>query len=121
MRNSSLLNVASGLALSMAGMLVAAPALAQSAPADAPAGDTKAKSNGDEIIVTAERKEQNLQKYGGTSTVLTGQLLKETGVRNIADLQGRIVGLEVLPNNNNYEVWIGVCCRTGRSGRRHAP
>ena len=106
MRNSSLLNVASGLALSMAGMLVAAPALAQSAPADAPAGDTKAKSNGDEIIVTAERKEQNLQKYGGTSTVLTGQLLKETGVRNIADLQGRIVGLEVLPNNNNYEVWI---------------
>lgn len=108
MRNSSLLNVASGLALSMAGMLVAAPALAQSAPADAPAGapDAKAKSNGDEIIVTAERKEQNLQKYGGTSTVLTGQLLKETGVRNIADLQGRIVGLEVLPNNNNYEVWI---------------
>lgn len=104
MRTIRFLSVASGLAI--AGMLAATPALAQTAPADGPAPDAKPKANPDEIIVTAERKEQNLQKYGGTSTVLTGQLLKETGVRNIADLQGRIVGLEVLPNNNNYEVWI---------------
>jgi len=97
--------MASGIGIAVATIALTPIAFAQAAPAaDAPAA--KDKKDSDEIIVTAERKEQNLQKYGGTSTVVTGQMLKETGVRNIADLQGRIVGLEVLPNNNNYEVWI---------------
>lgn len=102
MRTKHLFAAASGLVMA----ICAQTALAQQAPAAAPADVEKPKPKDDEIIVTAERKEQNLQKYGGTSTVVTGQLLKETGVHNIADLQGRIVGLEVLPNNNNYEVWI---------------
>jgi len=73
-------------------------AAAPRAKADAPASDT--------IIVTAERKTQNLQKYAGTAVVITGKALKDVGVQNITDLEGRIPGLQILPNNNNIEVYI---------------
>lgn len=106
MRTNHLLGVASSLGMAIASLVVAPTAFAQAAPDATTAPSAKAAKNSDEIIVTAERKVQNAQKYGGTSSVVTGALLKETGVQNIADLQGRIVGLEVLPNNNNYEVWI---------------
>ena len=102
MRTNQLLQVASSLGIAVASLSLAPAAWAQTTPA-AEAKDQKA---GDEIIVTAERKAQNLQKYGGTSTVVTGKLLAETGVQNITDLQGRIPGLDILPNNNNLEVYI---------------
>ena len=86
----------------MASLSLAPAAWAQTTPA-AEAKDQKA---GDEIIVTAERKEQSLQKYGGTAIVLSGKMLEETGVQNITDLEGRIPGLDILPNNNNIEVYI---------------
>ncbi len=102
MRTNQLLQVASSLGIAVASLSLAPAAWAQTTPA-AEAKDQKA---GDEIIVTAERKAQNLQKYGGTSTVVTGKVLAETGVQNITDLQGRIPGLDILPNNNNLEVYI---------------
>ena len=112
MRNISLAGMVSSLGLAIATM--AQPALAQSAapaPAPAPQADTSAPAEkpaakeGD-IIVTAERKVQNLQKYAGTAVVLTGKSLKAVGVQNITDLEGRIPGLQILPNNNNIEVYI---------------
>jgi len=109
MSTNHLLGVASSLGIAIAGLVAAPVALAQAAPAGqdtAAAPDTRDKKNPDEIIVTAERKAQNLQTYGGTSTVLTGRQLEETGVQNITDLEGRIPGLDILPNNNNIEVYI---------------
>ena len=49
---------------------------------------------------------QNLQKYAGTAVVLSGKALKAVGIQNITDLEGRIPGLQILPNNNNIEVYI---------------
>ncbi len=102
MRTKHLLGYASSFGIAVASMAFTPAAFAQTAPATAtPAPDKK-----DEIIVTAERKEQSLQKYGGTAIVMTGKMLAETGVQNITDLEGRIPGLDILPNNNNIEVYI---------------
>lgn len=114
MRTTHLLGMASSLGIALASLTAAPAAWAQTAPAapdsstaaDAAAPNANDKKDPDQIIVTAERKEQNLQKYGGTSTVLSGKLLEETGVQNITDLEGRIPGLDILPNNNNIEVYI---------------
>lgn len=110
MRTKHLLGMASTLGLALASLTVAPVAQAQAAPAaaapdtkDKPAADTGGK---DEIIVTAERKTQSLQSYAGTATILSGATLKETGVRNITDLEGHIPGLQILANNNNIEVYI---------------
>lgn len=108
MRTKHLLGMASTLGLALAGLTMAPAASAQTAPAAAPdAKDKPADTGGkDEIVVTAERKTQNLQNYAGTATILTGATLKETGIRNITDLEGHIPGLQILANNNNIEVYI---------------
>lgn len=85
---------------------------AQAAPTDAgakpraAAPKTADRSDEEIIVVTAERKVQNLQKYAGTAAVISGAALKEVGAQNITDLEGRIPGLQILPNNNNIEVYI---------------
>ncbi len=66
------------LALLLAG--TAMPALAQSADADKPEGLG-------EIVVTAERREQNLQDVPVSATVLTGEQLTQRGVANLSDIQ----------------------------------
>jgi iron complex outermembrane recepter protein len=91
-------------------LLVALPnvAHAQTAPAaQTPAAPAAApKQADDDIIVTAERKPQLSQKYGGTVAVLSGTQIKELGIQNVTDLEGRIPGLQILANNNNIEVYI---------------
>ena len=109
MRTKHLLGVASTLGLALASLTVAPAAHAQAAPAAAtPDAKDKATDTGgkDEIVVTAERKTQNLQNYAGTATILTGATLKEEGIQNITDLEGHIPGLQILANNNNIEVYI---------------
>ena len=112
MRTTYLLGVASSLGIAMASLAAATPALAQQAApaAGAPAtpeSEARPKNDGkDEIVVTAERKVQNLQKYAGTAAIATGKVLKEEGIQNITDLEGRIPGLQILANNNNIEVYI---------------
>lgn len=81
---------------------------AQSAPSNgaAPKAAAQPPKDDGEIIVTAERKVQNLQKYAGTAAVISGKALKEVGAQNITDLEGRIPGLQIVANNNNIEVYI---------------
>ena len=81
-------------------------AIAQTASDAAANASAKGAVQVSEVIVTAERKSQNLQKYAGTAVVLSGKAMKEVGVQNITDLEGRIPGLQILPNNNNIEVYI---------------
>ena len=66
------------LALLLAGTSL--PALAQTADADKPEGLG-------EIVVTAERREQNLQDVPVSATVLTGEQLAQRGVANLNDIQ----------------------------------
>ncbi len=107
MRKINLLAMVSPLGLALAALAQPGAAMAQAAPAPdaAKPADQPAAKEGD-IVVTAERKVQSLQNYAGTAVVLSGKDLKEVGVQNITDLEGRIPGLQILPNNNNIEVYI---------------
>jgi iron complex outermembrane receptor protein len=86
-------NGASLAALTVAAFAsLAAPALAQDAP---PAADTV-----DSIIVTAQKREQNLQDVPIVITTLSGKQLQNSGVRDIKDLQILTPGLNVTSTTN---------------------
>lgn len=92
-------------------------ALAQTPPADASPQDPANQEAGspqaddpattlDDVVVTVERREQNLQDYAGTAVALTGADLKAVGVQDITDLEGRVPGLSVANNGGNIEIYI---------------
>ena len=100
---------ASVVALSAAlwgGAALAQP-VSNSGPAQAAIGDPARGSRPDaqptdsastevgEVIVTAQRREQNLQDVPVVVTALSGQILRNTGVRDIRDLQVLTPGLTV--------------------------
>jgi iron complex outermembrane receptor protein len=88
-------------------MAMATPVLAQNANATSqdPANEPEA-TDVDVVIVTAERREQDLQDYAGTAVVLSGLDLSAVGVQDLTDLEGRVPGLSVANNGGNIEVWI---------------
>ena len=47
----------------------------------------------EEIVVTAQRKEENLQDVGAAVTALSGDYLSKKQVNNIQDLQGSVASL----------------------------
>jgi len=84
---------------------LAGPVYAQEAPAK-PSEESEAEKDEDVIIVTAERREQTLQDFAGTATVISGEDLRKIGVQNVTDLQESIPGLSIANNQNNIEVFI---------------
>lgn len=86
LRSSLLYSTASLVAL--AGASFATGAMAQT---PAPAADTRV----DEVIVTAQKREQNLQDVPIVVTVVGAQQLRDAGVRDIKDLQVLAPGLTV--------------------------
>ena len=93
--------VASGAALTLA--LQAAPALAQSAASPTPSASpspasipySDAPRSVDEIIVTANKRTENLQNVPIVVTTVSHQLLQDTGVKDIKDLALLAPGLLV--------------------------
>ncbi len=86
----------SALALSLAfSALAATPTFAE--------GDGPAIQ---EVIVTTERREVNLQDLGGTAVSFTGEELALQGIQDITDLSESVVGLEIGNARGNVEVWI---------------
>jgi len=88
-------------ALSMV-MLLGAPALAQAQTSEIIEGEDGV----DEIIVTVERRAQNLQDYAGTAAVISGEELRLLGISNFNEIDGKIPGLSVANNAGNIEVYI---------------
>ena len=60
----------------------------------------------EEITVTVERREQNLQDLPGTAASFSGEDLKLLGIQDIADLDGSLPGLSIANNAGNIEVYI---------------
>src|SRR4051794_28087280 len=84
-------NNASIAALTVAAFAgLAKPALAQDAP----------PATVDSIIVTAQKREQNLQDVPIVITTLSGKLLQASGVKDIKDLQILTPGLNVTSTTN---------------------
>lgn len=73
----------------------AAPALAQTTPAPAAPAASQAPQNVDEIIVTAQKRSQNLQDVPIVVTTVNQQLLQDSGVKDIKDLATLAPGLLV--------------------------
>ena len=98
---------ATWLLLSVAGTIAAIPAQAQNAPGSAPApagvaGATAAAATPSasddgglaEIVVTAQKRAQNLQQVGIAITAVTGDQLTQRNITSSADLASHIVGVE---------------------------
>ena len=60
----------------------------------------------EEIIVTVERREQNLQDLGVTAYSFQGEELALLGAQDITDLSELAPGLEIGNKGGNIEVWI---------------
>ncbi len=93
----------------VAGFGLTQPLMAQEQGDDAsPATvETEAQeTDGNSIIVTADRREQSLQDFAGTAFAITGEDLRALGVQNVADLQNQIPGLSIANNQGNLEVYI---------------
>ncbi|NBC36047.1 TonB-dependent receptor [Novosphingobium sp. FSY-8] len=81
---------------------VSTPALAQTeAPAPAPAAGALG-----EIVVTAERRAQNLQQVPISATVLTGADLQKKGVSNLSDIQQ--VAPSIAINTVNRSTFVNI-------------
>jgi iron complex outermembrane recepter protein len=85
------LAVAAALAASSATLLGTGSALAQEAPSSAQNAPAPALQ---EIIVTAQKREQNLQDVGTSITALSGSQLQQLGLRNATDIAQQTPGLQ---------------------------
>lgn len=88
--------VVSAVSLGVIAMLIAAPALAQSS--DAPSDEDV--DRGDEIIVTAQRRNERLQDVPVSVTAVTSDSLRTLGVSNLSQLNQAAPSLQVSGENN---------------------
>lgn len=83
-----------------------APVSEDEKPADEATAEPAPASDDEEIVITADRREQRLQDYAGTAATFTGDDLKKRGIQSISDLNDVLPGLTVANNGANREVWI---------------
>jgi iron complex outermembrane receptor protein len=85
------------------GIACAAPALAQDTapPAPAPVASESSSGLGD-IVVTAQRRSENLQKAAMSIVAVTGDQLRSAGVNNIDALARQTAGVEIQPSGGPY-------------------
>ncbi len=94
------LGTASSIALTVSGT-----AFAQDA-AQPDSAEQAEQDDSDTIVVTADRREQNLQDYAGTAAVFSGEDLRARGIQDVTDLNDELPGLTVANNGGNVEIWI---------------
>lgn len=76
------------------------------APGAEPAATDDSASQVQEIVVTAERRVQNLQDYAGVAQAFSDQDLQAVGVDDIESLQVLVPGLNVANQEGNVEIFI---------------
>ncbi len=89
-------------AASLAVIAIAVPAAAQSTPAAAADEDQGIA----EIIVTAQRRAESLQKAAVAVTAISGDLLINAGVTNVADMQRLVPALRVVPTGGTTSFFL---------------
>ena len=82
----------------------ALPAAAQETPA---AGETPDATTLDAVIVTVERREQDLQKYAGTAQAISADDARALGINNeLRNIQTLVPGLSMANQEGNLEIFI---------------
>ena len=90
-------------AIASALMLATLPASAQ----DSPTTDPEAARTLDAVIVTVERREQDLQKYAGTAQAITAEDARALGINNdLRTIQALVPGLSMSNQEGNLEIFI---------------
>lgn len=83
-----------------------APALAQSSTTVPAKSPDPASSSADDIIVTASRREETLQRAPLAVTAVTGDSLKQQGVVQPQDLSKAIAGLNISPVGASTQIYL---------------
>ena len=93
-----------GTALTVLALAWAGAAAAQTAdPAPPPAGQDQGLAD---IVVTAQKRGENLQKPAAAVTAVTGEVLVERGIANLRDAQMVIPAARFQKEGNNTQVFI---------------
>ena len=80
-------------AVSISAFSLASPALAQAAPALAPAVDDQDRVT--DIVVTAQRREESVQKVPLSIVAISGEQLRNQDIRDITRLEQAVPGLRI--------------------------
>ncbi len=86
---TSILNLGRVLALPLAGLVMAAPATAQETSASLQSASLE------EIVVVAQKREQNIMDVPVAITAVTGAQIEASGIKDMIDLQQNVPGLIV--------------------------
>lgn len=90
-------------AIASALLLSALPASAQ----DSANAESDAARTLDAVIVTVERREQDLQKYAGTAQAITAEDARALGINNeLRNIQALVPGLSMANQEGNLEIFI---------------
>jgi iron complex outermembrane receptor protein len=105
------------LATSAAALVSASPAFAQQIPAAATAPPAPAENHLEEIVVTAQRRSENLQKVPVSVTAITAMTLAKQGILDTSSLTLAVPGLDFSRELNGGTPFIrGVGNTTGAVG-----
>jgi len=85
-------------AATLAAMAVSAPAMAQ--------GSEETSARSDEIVVTAQRREQSILDVPLAIQAMSGDDLQQTGIKQITDLQFTTPGYNVSDSNGYTQIFI---------------
>tara|TARA_B100001167_G_scaffold25748_1_gene13560 strand:- start:905 stop:3535 length:2631 start_codon:yes stop_codon:yes gene_type:complete len=86
--------------------VAAVPLHAQSAPATAAPSEATEDDGTDVIIVTANRREENLQEVAGVVQALDADQLRQDGIVELRQLQAAVPGLSIANQEGNVEIFI---------------
>ena len=86
--------------------VAAVPLHAQSAPATAAPSEATEDDGSDVIIVTANRREENLQEVAGVVQALDADQLRQDGIVELRQLQAAVPGLSIANQEGNVEIFI---------------
>lgn len=94
--------------LGAAGLLAAGLAPAQNAPVPAPVASAASapEAGVQQIVVTANRREQEQQKVSGVVQSVTGDQLRRDGIGKVEQLQQAVPGLSIANQEGNVEIFI---------------
>jgi iron complex outermembrane recepter protein len=60
----------------------------------------------DEVVITVDRRQKNLQKYSGTASAFTERQLSSLGITSVRQLSSMVPGLQIGTQEGNTEVFI---------------
>ena len=104
------------LAVAMLATTCSTAALAQ-ASAQATQADTQAATSDDEIVVTAQKREQRIEDVPVTVTALTGAKMAAIGVNSLSEVAAYIPGLQIQEQSANNPGFVirGITSDNGSS------